>query len=49
MREYVSLQCEQCKRYNYRSSFDTTGGSRLSLRKYCRFCRKHTVHNSRRR
>jgi len=49
MREYVTLQCGECRRHNYRVSFDTTGGKRLSLKKYCRFCRKHTQHNSRRR
>ena len=49
MREYVTLQCGECRRQNYRISFDTTGGKRLTLNKYCRFCRKHTSHSSRRR
>ncbi len=49
MREYVTLQCGECRRYNYRTSLNTTGGKRISLRKFCRFCRTHTVHNSRRR
>jgi len=49
MREYVTMQCSECRSQNYRTSFNTTGGKRLTLRKYCPVCRKHTVHNSRRR
>jgi large subunit ribosomal protein L33 len=45
MRELLSLACGECGRRNY-----TTDKSRrntpdkLSFRKYCRFCRTHTVH-----
>ena len=49
MREYVTLECGECKRRNYRTSLETRGGGKLSLKKYCRFCRKHTVHTSRRK
>ena len=41
----VTLACTECKQRNY----DTTKNKRndpdrLELRKYCKFCRKHTVH-----
>ena len=49
MRESVALECSVCKRRNYRTSVQTRGGVKLGLKKYCRFCGKHTVHNSRRR
>ncbi len=45
MRENVTLQCGECKRRNYvttKNRKTTTG--KLELRKYCRFCRKHTPH-----
>ncbi len=45
MRENVTLQCGECKRRNYVTTKNrkTTSG-KLELRKYCRFCRKHTPH-----
>jgi large subunit ribosomal protein L33 len=49
MREFITLECGECKRRNYRTSLDTTGGEKLSLSKYCRFCRKHTEHKTRRK
>ena len=49
MREYVTLQCTECKRDNYRTQTETRGGKRLELKKHCRACRKHTVHRQRRR
>ena len=41
----VTLRCNACKQRNYntvKNKKNTT--ERLELRKYCRFCRKHTVH-----
>ena len=40
-----TLACTECKQRNY----DTTKNKRndpdrLELRKYCKFCRKHTAH-----
>jgi len=49
MREYVSLECSICGNRNYLTSRETRGGKRLELRKYCRYCRKHTSHVERRR
>ena len=45
MREIVTLRCEECKRRN-----DTTTRNKkqtqekYEMKKYCRFCRKHTDH-----
>ena len=35
MRVKITLACSECKQRNY---------DRLELNKYCRFCRKHTLH-----
>ena len=45
VRVKVTLACTECKQRNY----DTTKNKRndpdrLELRKYCKFCRKHTAH-----
>jgi len=48
MRENVTLECQQCKSQNYRTSRERSQGKRLQLRKYCPKCRKHTVHRERR-
>ncbi len=45
MRIKVALQCSECKRKNYITSKNkkkTTG--KIELRKYCPYCRKHTIH-----
>ncbi len=45
MREIITLACTKCKRKNYTTSKNkkTTTG-RLERKKYCRFCRAHTLH-----
>ncbi|MDO5015452.1 MAG: 50S ribosomal protein L33 [Eubacteriales bacterium] len=45
-RERIALVCEECKQRNYttkKNKMNTT--EKLSLNKYCPFCRKHTKHN----
>ncbi len=44
-REIITLACGECKRRNYTSTKNkrTTPG-KLELKKYCPFCRHHTVH-----
>jgi len=45
MRVKIILACTECKQRNYnkvKNKKNTT--ERLELRKYCRFCRKHTPH-----
>ncbi|MGQ9673716.1 MAG: 50S ribosomal protein L33 [Candidatus Aminicenantales bacterium] len=45
MRELVTLQCSECKRRNYTSSRNKKKQTeRLEIKKYCKFCRKHTLH-----
>jgi large subunit ribosomal protein L33 len=44
-REIIALACNDCKRRNYSTTKNRkTTPDRLELRKYCRFCRKHTPH-----
>ena len=49
MREFITLECSECKQRNYRTDLEAKGGGKLTLKKYCRFCRKHTSHKSRRK
>jgi len=45
MRELLSLACADCKRKNYTTDKNKrTATEKLKLRKYCPFCRKHTLH-----
>ncbi len=45
MREQIILACTTCKRRNYSSMKDKKKHQeRLELKKYCPFCRTHTVH-----
>ena len=44
-REIITFQCGDCKNRNYTSTKNKkTKAERLELKKYCRYCRKHTVH-----
>lgn len=45
MRVKVTLACTDCKQRNYNTTKNKkTNEGRLEFSKYCRFCRKHTVH-----
>ncbi len=45
MRDIVHLQCGGCKRRNYSTTRNKKAATgKLETKKYCRFCRKHTVH-----
>ncbi len=45
MRENILLACTECKRRNYATMKDKKKHpDRIELKKYCKFCRKHTVH-----
>lgn len=45
MREIITLACAACQRRNYTTTKNKrTHPDRLELRKYCRWCRKHTLH-----
>jgi large subunit ribosomal protein L33 len=45
VREQIILACTTCKRRNYSTMKDKRKHQeRLELKKYCPFCRTHTVH-----
>lgn len=45
MRVKITLACSECKQRNYDTKKNKKNDpDRLELKKYCRFCRKHTVH-----
>jgi large subunit ribosomal protein L33 len=45
MRDLITLACQKCKRRNYNTTKNKSRTpDKLELRKYCRFCRSHTVH-----
>ncbi|MCD5405531.1 50S ribosomal protein L33 [Peptococcaceae bacterium] len=45
MRVDVTLACSECKRRNYITTKNKRNNpDRLELKKYCKFCKTHTVH-----
>ena len=45
MRVKITLACTECKQRNYNTMKNKKNDpDRLEMNKYCRFCRKHTVH-----
>ncbi|HDD43819.1 MAG TPA: 50S ribosomal protein L33 [Candidatus Desulfofervidus auxilii] len=45
MRVIIHLACTQCKRRNYTTTKNKKNTpDRLELKKYCPFCRMHTLH-----
>ncbi|HOD72544.1 MAG TPA: 50S ribosomal protein L33 [Deltaproteobacteria bacterium] len=45
MRDSITLACTECKRRNYMSSRNKKKSTeKLEIKKYCAFCRTHTVH-----
>ena len=45
MRVKVTLRCNECKQRNYNTMKNKKNTpDKLELNKYCRFCKKHTVH-----
>ena len=44
-RIHVTLECTVCKRRNYHTVKNRVNDrDRIELKKYCRWCRGHTVH-----
>jgi large subunit ribosomal protein L33 len=44
-RPTITLACGECKRRNYSSSKNRLNDrDRIELRKYCRWCGRHTAH-----
>jgi large subunit ribosomal protein L33 len=45
MRTKITLACTECKQRNYDTMKNKKNDpDRLEMNKYCRFCRKHTLH-----
>ncbi|MBR2216130.1 MAG: 50S ribosomal protein L33 [Selenomonadaceae bacterium] len=45
MRNAVTLACTECKSRNYQTNKNKKNNpDRLEFNKYCKFCKKHTLH-----
>ena len=45
VRTRITLECTECKQRNYNMTKDKkTHPERMETKKYCRFCKSHTVH-----
>ncbi len=45
MRNAVTLACTECKSRNYQTNKNKKNDpDRLEFKKYCKFCKKHTLH-----
>ncbi len=44
MRIIIALECTECGRRNYTTTKRRDNRTKMEIRKYCKFCRKHTVH-----
>ncbi|MEA3423442.1 MAG: 50S ribosomal protein L33 [Bacillota bacterium] len=45
LRVKVTLACTECKQRNYHTTKNKRNNpDRIELKKYCKFCRTHTVH-----
>ena len=45
MRNAVTLACTECKQRNYQTNKNKKNDpERLEFNKYCKFCKKHTLH-----
>ena len=46
MRVKITLACTECKQRNYNTTKNKKNDpDRLEMKKYCKFCRKHTLEN----
>jgi large subunit ribosomal protein L33 len=41
---YAKLQCQECKRTTYNPHKSKKMEEKLALKKFCKFCKKHTAH-----
>ena len=50
MREWLFLECPECSNRNYRTNRSGIANTpKVELKKYCRFCRKHTTHKEKKK
>ncbi len=43
-REFIRLKCSECGRVNYTVKKNRNVQEKLALRKFCKKCRRHTLH-----
>jgi large subunit ribosomal protein L33 len=49
-RDYVAMECTECKRRNYLTSKRMKGSPyKVEVKKYCKWDKKHTVHKERKK
>ncbi len=41
---YVKMKCDECDRINYRIHKSKGVEGKLELKKFCKWCKKHTLH-----
>ncbi|OGZ20486.1 MAG: 50S ribosomal protein L33 [Candidatus Nealsonbacteria bacterium RIFCSPHIGHO2_01_FULL_43_31] len=42
---FIKIQCQVCKKTNYFTrKTKAVGDNKLELKKFCKWCRKHTAH-----
>ena len=45
MRTKITLECTECKQRNYNTTKEKKNHpDRMEIKKYCRFCKTHTLH-----
>ncbi len=45
MRDIILLECTECGRRNYATTKNKKNNrEKLQIKKYCKYCKKHTVH-----
>ncbi|MEG1009226.1 MAG: 50S ribosomal protein L33 [Clostridia bacterium] len=45
MRENITIACNECKQRNYETSKNKQKNpDRIEIEKFCKFCKKHTIH-----
>ncbi|MCL4542872.1 MAG: 50S ribosomal protein L33 [Deltaproteobacteria bacterium] len=45
MREIITLACGECRQRNYTTTKNKKlAAEKLTLKKYCKFCKTHTLH-----
>jgi len=45
MQDIITLECGECKRRNYATTKNKKNTpDKLQLKKYCKWCKKHTLH-----
>jgi len=45
LRQIIVLACEECKRRNYSTEKNKKNDpDKIEVKKYCKWCKKHTLH-----